>query len=140
MLYEVITNAFHLQGWTGLVAYALLGLVITLAMQSSHASLLLTLAALNAGQLAYDNGLALVIGINVGTTGPVLMGALHAALDGKRLALLDLGFKTVTALVCLLLFIPLRHFNDGMALLLGIPEHNAPLRIALFHTLSYNFV
>ncbi len=128
-------NAFQLPGVPGLLVYTLLGLVITLAMQSSHASLLLALAALNAGQLSYDNGLALVIGINVGATAPVLLGALHAAQDGKRLALLDLGFKLVTALVCLLLFIPLRQLNEGLAQLLGMAADNLPLRIALFHTL-----
>ncbi len=122
-------------GWEGILLYALVGVLLTMVMQSSHASLLLCLAALNAGQLPFDHALALVVGINVGATSPVLLGAVHSSLEGQRLACLDLLFKSTTAIVCLLAFIPLLYINDFLAVSLGLGEEELALRLALFHTL-----
>ncbi|MCD8547029.1 MAG: Na/Pi symporter [Aeromonadaceae bacterium] len=131
----VALSRWQLSGWQGVILYALLGMAMTLVIQSSHGALLLVLAAVNAGQVSYDNALALVIGINVGASGPVLLGAVNASLDGKRLALLDLLFKGVTALLCLCLFVPVTGLNDALADLVGVPPLAYPLRLALFHTL-----
>ncbi len=122
-------------GWEGILLYALVGVLLTMVMQSSHASLLLCLAALNAGQLPFDHALALVVGINVGATSPVLLGAVHSSLEGQRLACLDLLFKSTTAIVCLLAFVPLLYINDFLAVNLGFGEEELALRLALFHTL-----
>lgn len=103
-------------GWGGILLYALVGVLLTMVMQSSHASLLLCLAALNAGQIPFDRTVALVVGINVGATSPVLLGAVHSSLDGQRLACcLDLLFKSTTAILCLLAFVPLQYLNDFLA-------------------------
>ncbi|GAA4498173.1 Na/Pi symporter [Pseudaeromonas paramecii] len=128
-------SRWQLVSWQGVALYALLGIGITVLMQSSHGALLLVLAAVNAGQVSYDNALALVIGINVGASGPVLLGSVNASLDGKRLALLDLLFKGTTAVLCLLLFVPVTRLNDLLASLVGMPAQAYPLRLALFHTL-----
>ena len=122
-------------GWGGILLYAGAGVLLTLVMQSSHASLLLCMAALTSGQLPLDHALALVLGINVGATGPVLLGAVHSAEAGQRLALLDLLFKSATALLCLLAFIPLCALNEFLATLLGLGPDDLALRLALFHTL-----
>jgi phosphate:Na+ symporter len=37
-------------------------------MQSSHATIILVIAALATGQVTYENSLALIIGANIGTT------------------------------------------------------------------------
>lgn len=122
-------------GWGGILLYALVGVLLTMVMQSSHASLLLCLAALNAGQIPFDHAVALVVGINVGATSPVLLGAVHSSLDGQRLACLDLLFKSTTAILCLLAFVPLQYLNDFLAQSLGFGEDELALRLALFHTL-----
>src|SRR6056297_629174 len=59
---------FALPGLIGLVVYTLLGTVSTVVMQSSHATMVLILTALSAGQITYENALALAIGGNIGTT------------------------------------------------------------------------
>ena len=122
-------------GWGGILLYAVVGILLTMVMQSSHASLLLCLAALNAGQLPFDHAVALVVGINVGATSPVLLGAVHSSLEGQRLACLDLLFKSTTAILCLLAFVPLLYLNDFLAQSLGFGEEELALRLALFHTL-----
>jgi phosphate:Na+ symporter len=126
---------YAMSGWQGIGIYFLIGILVTLVMQSSHAAILLCMAALNAGQLEFDNGLALVLGINIGATGPVLLGAAHSSLEGKRLAWLDLFCKVLTAVCCLLAFYPLRRLTDGLGDLLGLQEQDLALRLALYHTL-----
>lgn len=122
-------------GWSGILLYAVVGVLLTMAMQSSHASFLLCLAALNAGQLPFEHALALVLGINVGATSPVLLGAVHSSLEGQRLASLDLLFKSTTAIFCLLAFVPLQYLNAFLAQSLGFGDDELALRLALFHTL-----
>ncbi len=47
--------AYALPGLTGLLVYTLMGILATVIMQSSHATLVLTLTALGAGQITYLN-------------------------------------------------------------------------------------
>ncbi|RCV88700.1 hypothetical protein DU505_13590 [Billgrantia montanilacus] len=60
------------------VLLVLFGIIATVVMQSSHATLLLTLTALASGQLPYLPALAIAIGANVGTTVTAVLGALAA--------------------------------------------------------------
>ena len=61
-------SAYAIPGLRGLLIFALLGIIATVIMQSSHATLVLIITALAAGQITYENALALAIGANVGTT------------------------------------------------------------------------
>ncbi len=65
-------------------------------MQSSHATIILVIAALATGQVTYENALALVIGANVGTTITAVLGSLTSNLNGRRLAIADVLFKATT--------------------------------------------
>lgn len=124
-----------LTGLAGLVVYTLVGASATIVMQSSHAAMLLVIAALSAGQISYDNALAVAIGANVGTTVTALIGAAQANFQGKRLALGHLIFNMVTAVAALVLIVPLRLVVEGLGTALGIGVEDAALRLALFHTL-----
>ena len=77
-------------------------------MQSSHATMVLILTALAAGQINYENALALAIGANIGTTITAIIGSLGANFQGRRLALAHLIFNVATAAVALAFIIPLR--------------------------------
>ena len=122
-------------GIAGLLVYTAVGAVATVVMQSSHATMLLVIAALGAGQISYENALAVAIGANVGTTVTALIGAATANFQGKRLALGHLVFNMATGLTALVLIVPLRMTVDGLAGMLGISPDDAMLRLALFHTL-----
>ena len=78
--------SFAVEGYVGLFLFASIGTVATVVMQSSHATLVLILTALAAGQITYENALALAIGANVGTTITAIIGSLSANVEGKRLA------------------------------------------------------
>lgn len=122
-------------GLFGVLLFVFLGVVLTVIMQSSHASLLITLTALASGQIGYEAALALAIGANVGTTVTAIIGALGSNSAGRQLAASHVIFNVVTALVALLLLQPLMSLVEWVAQGLGWHEQQYTLRLALFHTL-----
>lgn len=128
-------DGFAIEGWVGVLLYALLGLVATILMQSSHAAMMITLAALASGQLAYGNALAMAIGANLGTTVTAFLAALGSNNAGRRLAAAHILFNMVTALVALAILPGLTRSVDWLADLLGIATEAYTLKLALFHTL-----
>ena len=126
---------FALPGLLGLVVYTLLGTAATVIMQSSHATMVLILTALAAGQITYENALALAIGANIGTTITAIIGSLSANYQGKRLALAHLIFTVTTAAVALIFIAPLRDIVDQISLWVGIADDDFALKLAVFHTI-----
>ncbi|WFM71073.1 Na/Pi symporter [Halomonas sp. CKK8] len=122
----------HLWHWPLLVLF---GVMATVVMQSSHATLLITLTALASGQLPYLPALAIAIGANVGTTVTAVIGAFGASTAGRRLAGAHVIFNLVTAAVALALLLPLAGLVDRLAALMGLAASAWPLKLALFHTL-----
>ncbi len=125
-------------GGTGLaqtLLFVLVGLLATVVLQSTHAVLMLALAALAGGQLQLEQGLAIAIGSNVGSSvSTAFVGMLGGNRSGQRLALAHVLFNTVTALLALLLLVPLTWTMRTLAGLAGFGD-NALLQLALFHTL-----
>ncbi len=126
---------YALPGVIGLVVYTLLGAAATVIMQSSHATMVLILTALAAGQISYENALALAIGANIGTTITAIIGSLSANFQGKRLALAHLVFNTITAIVALIFISPLRDIVDSISSAVGIGVNDYALKLAVFHTI-----
>lgn len=127
--------AFSMSGVAGLLVYALVGIVVTVIIQSSHATLALIISALAAGQISYDNALAIAIGANVGTTVTAIVSALSTNIDGRRVAAAHVIFNVATAIVALVLIDPFRDAVDISARWLGIADDDLTLKLALFHTL-----
>jgi phosphate:Na+ symporter len=132
---QIDLTRFALTGLLGLFVYSLVGTAATVIMQSSHATMVLILTALSAGQISYENALALAIGANIGTTITAILGSLGANFQGKRLALAHLIFNTVTALVALVLIAPLRDAVDWISDLVGIAPGDFAMKLAVFHTI-----
>jgi len=126
---------FAMTGVLGLIVYTLVGATATVVMQSSHATMVLIIAALASGQVSYENALALAIGANIGTTITAIIGALTANFQGKRLALAHLIFNTVTAAVALVFISPLVQAVDWVSAGVGIAGDDYALKLAVFHTI-----
>ena len=126
---------FALPGLIGLLVYTLLGMTATVIMQSSHATMVLILTALAAGQITYENALALAIGGNIGTTITAIIGSLSANFQGKRLALAHLVFNFTTAAVALIFIAQLRDAVDWVSAMVGIDADDYALKLAVFHTI-----
>lgn len=126
---------FAMTGLLGLVVYTLIGTAATVVMQSSHATMTLIITALAAGQISYENALALAIGANIGTTITALIGALTANYQGKRLALAHLLFNGITAAVALIFINQIRMSVDFVSAQVGIADTDYALKLAVFHTI-----
>jgi phosphate:Na+ symporter len=126
---------YSMTGYPGVLVFAGLGVVATVIMQSSHATLVLILAALAAQQISYENALALAIGSNVGTTVTAILGALGANANGKRLALAHLIFNVVTGVIAVAGIYQLMEAVGWISGRLGIGPQNYTLQLAVFHSL-----
>ncbi|WP_274689414.1 Na/Pi cotransporter family protein [Spartinivicinus poritis] len=122
-------------GAKGLIIFTLVGVIATVIMQSSHATLLLIITALSSAQVNYENALAIAIGANIGTTITAILGAMGANVQGKRLALAHVIFNLLTGIVTLLLIKQVMYCTDLFANWLTISSDDYTLRLALFHTL-----
>ncbi|GIZ12554.1 Na/Pi cotransporter family protein [Pseudomonas sp. NCCP-436] len=122
-------------GLRGALLFTAIGMAITVVLQSSHATLMLTLAALAGGQLELGQSLAIAIGSNVGssvTTG--FVGSLGGNRSGQRLALAHVLFNLVTGVLAFVLLQPLTWLVLKLAGLLGLSD-NSLIQLAMFHTL-----
>ncbi len=87
-----------------LLLLVIIGLVMTVVMQSSSAAFVITLTALVADTISFEQAAALVIGQNVGTTVKAYIASIGGTAPARRTALAHIGFNLFTALVSLLLF------------------------------------
>jgi len=126
---------FSVSGYRGVLLFLFLGIIATVIMQSSHATLVLILTALAAQQISYENALALAIGANVGTTITAILSSLSANEAGKRLAGAHLIFNMVTASLSVALIYRLVELVDYAALQLGIAANDYTLKLAIFHSI-----
>ncbi len=125
---------YQVPGLLGALLFTGIGLLVTVLLQSSHATLMLTLTALGGGQLGLEQGLAIAIGSNMGSTVTAVLGALGGARAGQRLALAHVLFNLTTGVIALLLLVPLAALVQAMTAPLGLGA-NALIQLALFHTL-----
>ena len=128
-------TAYAMEGLAGILVFTLIGIIATIIMQSSHATLVLIITALSVQQLTYDNALALAIGANVGTTITAVLGALSSNVEGKRLALADVLFKVAAGIVFIALMQPIMGFVDIISSLIGLADDDYTMKLAVFHTI-----
>ncbi|GAB6051655.1 hypothetical protein JCM17960_04750 [Magnetospira thiophila] len=131
--------AYAMPGLGGLLAFCGIGIFATVVMQSSHATLVLILTGLSAGQITYENALALAIGANIGTTITAIIGAMSSNYQGKRLAGAHLMFNMTTGAIAIIFIGPFIWAVDHVAVTFGIPEDDYALKLAVFHTI-FNLV
>ncbi|TNF07094.1 MAG: Na/Pi cotransporter family protein [Pseudomonadales bacterium] len=122
-------------GLAGALLFTAIGMAITVVLQSSHATLMLTLAALASGQLELGQSLAIAIGSNVGSSvTTAFVGSLGGNRSGQRLALAHVLFNTTTGTLAFCLLGPLTWLVHALAEPLGLGD-NSLIQLAMFHTL-----
>ncbi len=132
---SVDLSGVHAGGLAGTLLFVGAGLAATVVLQSSHATLILTLTALAGGHLALGQALAIAIGANVGSSvSTAFVGMLGGNRSGQRLALAHVTFNAATAALALALLLPLTWAVGALSGALGFGG-NPLLQLALFHTL-----
>lgn len=127
--------AYAVDGYKGVMLFTLIGMVATVVMQSSHATLVLIITALAARQVTYENALALAIGANLGTTITAVIGSLGSNVDGRRLAGAHMIFNLATAAVSIGFIYQLTDLVDQASAYLGVAADDYTLKLAVFHTI-----
>jgi len=131
----ITLSDYAMIGFQGLIIFAALGVAITVIIQSSGAAMVLIITALAAGQISYENSLALAIGTNIGTTMTAILGSLSANIKGKRLAGAHLVFNLFTSIVAIIFLSQFVWAVDWFCDLVNIAADDYTLKLATFHTL-----
>ena len=83
----------------GTLMYVLVGFLITVVVQSSSATVAMTLTALYTNAISFEMAAAVVIGSELGTTIKIVMAGLSGTADKKRVAWGNFIFNLVTGIV-----------------------------------------
>ncbi|WP_220101952.1 Na/Pi cotransporter family protein [Campylobacter hyointestinalis] len=127
-------SKYAMSGVSGLLVYTLIGLVMTVVMQSSHATLTLAITALGANQITYENSVAIAIGSNVGSTIMAIIGSLNANSDGKKLTVAHVIFNVTSAIITLIFINFFIFITDETAKIAGVRDDDYTIKLAIFHT------
>lgn len=87
--------------------FALVGLVLATLLQSSSATMMISLSALHAGVITLPVGAAITIGAHIGTTSTMALGALRGDAASRRVAVFNVIYSAATALVALVVLLPM---------------------------------
>lgn len=132
---QIPFDALGAHGYLGQLLFVFIGILLTVAMQSSSAALAVTLTAAAGGVIPLTAAAAVVIGANVGTTSTAAFAVLGATPAAKRAALAHVLFNLVTGVAAFLALPLLLWVVQGIGQLLG--SEGAPATsLAIFHTLT----
>ena len=131
-------------GYLSILLFLLIGTVLTVVIQSSSATMALTLIMTAQGWIPFEMAAAMVLGENVGTTITANLAAIVANYQAKRAARAHLIFNLIGVLWILILFYPFLKFVSWLAERLGsespyITAAAIPVAISLFHT-TFNVI
>jgi len=124
--------------------FVLLGTILTVLIQSSSATMALTLVMCNNGWIPFEIAAAMVLGENIGTTITANLAALMGNVSSKRAARAHLIFNLI-GVIWIILVMPffLRAITGIMVSSgLGSPVENAgsiPIALSIFHS-SFNII
>ena len=111
-----------------------IGVIMTAIIQSSSATMAITLSALYAGVIPIEVAAAIVIGSDLGTTTTVLLGGLKGNHVKRQVAYGHVGFNVIAGTIALILLYPLLYFVQDV---LAVKD---PLfQLVVFHS-SFNIL
>lgn len=106
-------------GIKSVLVFTLVGLVLTMVIQSSAATFAITLIMCTKGWITFDLACALVLGSNIGTTITPILASLSGNVAAKRASMGHLLFNLLGTLWCLCVFIPFAEFNAWLTEAIG---------------------
>src|SRR5690606_19595380 len=91
--FEAWFHRFQADSYVGVLKCALVGCVMTTVVQSSSATLGITISLAYQGVISYETAAALVLGENIGTTITALLASLGATTNARRAAYFHVIFN-----------------------------------------------
>jgi len=93
-----------------LIVFFLIGLLITSLIQSSAATIAIVLSALHVHAISLLAATAIVLGSEIGTTFKLVLASVKGIAAKKRVALGNLIFNIITALIVFIFLLPVNRF------------------------------
>jgi phosphate:Na+ symporter len=126
-------------GFLSVLLFMFIGTLLTVIIQSSSATMALTLIMTAQGWIPFELAAAMVLGENIGTTITANLAAIVANFHAKRTARAHLIFNILGVVWMLILFYPFLQFIEYVALWTGstspyVDAAAIPVAISLFHT------
>jgi phosphate:Na+ symporter len=125
-----VLRGYASMGMQSVLIFALVGLVVTMVIQSSAATFAITLIMCSKGWITFDLACALVLGSNIGTTITPIIASLSGNVAAKRASMGHLLFNLLGTLWCIIVFVPFANMNAWLTEAIGQGDPNA----------LYNFV
>lgn len=124
-------HRFQADSFSGVLLCAMIGMISTAIVQSSSATLGITITLATQGLITPETGIALVLGENIGTTVTAYLASLGASINAKRAALAHFGFNLIGVTWVLSIFNPYVKFLHVVT----SDSANIALLIATAHTM-----
>jgi len=126
--FESSFKYFTADNYIGVLKCALAGCLLTTLVQSSSATLGITISLASQGVIGYETAAALVLGENIGTTITALLASLGATTNAKRAAYFHMIFNLVGVFWITLIFAWYIQFIQGLLdyieFMLGRPNYD----------------
>lgn len=126
-------------GFVSVLIFLGIGALLTVVIQSSSATMALTLVMCHNGWIGYEMAAAMILGQNIGTTITAILASLIANTSAKRAAAAHLIFNVIGTIWVLILFDPivssiatLTESLEGVSPLTDVLA--IPVALSIFHT------
>ena len=127
-------------GYGSILLFVLIGTILTLIVQSSSATMAITLLMCSQGWISFEVGAAMVLGENIGTTITANIAATVANNTAKRAALSHLVFNVIGVIWMLIVFYPFLNLvayitesAEGVSPFVSAAA--IPVALSLFHSM-----
>lgn len=117
-------NQYTNYGFGSVLIFLLVGTILTIVVQSSSATMAITLIMCTKGWISYDLAVAMVLGENIGTTITANIAAIPANVPAKRAAMAHLIFNLFGVLWVLAIFYPFTNLVTWVIEQLGQADPN----------------
>lgn len=117
-MFEVLKGYASL-GIRSILIFVLVGVAVTMVIQSSAATFAITLIMCSKGWITFDLACALVLGSNIGTTITPIIASMSGNTAAKRASMGHLLFNVLGTLWCLAVFVPFADFNAWLTEQIG---------------------
>lgn len=142
-MFQFLSNYSNL-GFPSILLFLGIGSLLTLIIQSSSATIALTLVMCSQGWISFEVAAAMVLGENIGTTITANIAAIIGNVSAKRAARAHFFFNAIGVVWMLILFYPFTHTIAGvLENITGKSPFTStdeiPFALSIFHS-SFNLI
>ena len=132
-------STFNNHGFWSTLAFILIGTFLTVVIQSSSATMALTIVMCNNGLIPFEYGVAMILGENIGTTITANIAAAVTNINARRAALAHLFFNIFGVMWVTIFLKDIIHLISDIIVYFGggspiTTDTSRPIALAMFHS------